>query len=98
MGNIHYLTRKCYLQCTMTVSIPDNKLPILLLAVHWYPPAWFLLMFCRYITDDVLPDRLGPLHVIVQLGLQSAVQLIGPTLCVFSVTVYDCSVGENRIA
>ena len=45
-------------------------------------------MFCRLSTDVVSAERLGPLHVIVQLGLQSAVHWI---LIRFSVSfnVYD---------
>ena len=51
-------------------------------------------MFCKFITDVASPEKLGPLHAIVQLGLQSAVQVIGPTFSP-SFTVKDISAGDN---
>lgn len=41
---------------------------------------WFLFIFTRLNTDVVPEGIFGPFHVIVQAGLQFAVQLTGPTL------------------
>lgn len=44
-------------------------------------------MCFRFITDVVPLGIVGPLHVKEQSGLQSAEQVIGPTLVFVSVTV-----------
>lgn len=61
--------------------------------MHEYFPAWFLLIFCRYSTDVTPSGRLGPFHIVVHSGLQSAVQLIGPIFPTVSIAVKLCCKG-----
>ena len=75
-----------YLQLTITLTLFSVKELMSLTAVHLYTPAWFLSMYVKFRIDVEPAGRLGPVQVVVQLGLQSAVHVIWLTLPV-SVTV-----------
>jgi hypothetical protein len=58
---------------TLTVDNYNVKELISFTAVQLYAPAWLLSMLFKFRIDVEPAGRLGPVQVVVQLGLQSAV-------------------------
>jgi hypothetical protein len=61
---------------TITLILINVKELISLPAVQLYTPAWLLSMLVKFRIDVEPAGRLGPVQVVVQLGLQSAVHVI----------------------